>query len=51
MGDTFLCDGCFSIYKLFVVLDGISADYLFQANAFSKVYNWKCAKGFFTTLI
>ena len=37
----------FSFYKFFVVMDGISANDLFQASAFSKGYNGKCAKGFF----
>ena len=32
-------------------MDDISANDLFQASAFSKGYNGKCAKGFFTTLI
>ena len=32
-------------------MDGISANDLFQASAFSKGYNEKCAKGFFITLI
>ena len=41
----------FSFYKFFVVMDGISANDLFQASAFSKGYNAKCAKAFFTTLI
>ena len=36
----------FSFYKFFVVMDGISANDLFQASAFSKGYNGKCAKGF-----
>ena len=32
-------------------MDGIRANGLFQASAFSKGYNGKCAKGFFTALI
>ena len=32
-------------------MDGISANDLFQARAFSKDYNGKRVKGFFTTLI
>ena len=36
----------FSFCKFFVVMDGISANDLFQASAFSKGYNGKCAKGF-----
>ena len=40
----------FSFYKLFVVMDGISVNDLFQTNAFSKGYNGKCAKSLFTTL-
>ena len=32
-------------------MDVISTNDLFQASAFSKGYNGKCAKGFFTTLI
>ena len=32
-------------------MDGVSASDLFQASAFSKGYNGKHAKGFFTTLI
>ena len=32
-------------------MDGINANDLFQASAFSKGYNGKRAKGFFTTLI
>ena len=35
------------ILSFFVVMDGISANDLFQASAFSKGYNGKCAKGFF----
>ena len=41
----------FRFYKFFVVMDGISANDLFQTSAFSKDYNGKRAKGFFTTLI
>ena len=41
----------FSFYKFLVVMDGISANDLFQASAFSKGYNGKRAKGFFTTFI
>ena len=41
----------FSFYKFFVVMDGISANDLFQASAFSKGYNGNGAKGFLTTLI
>ena len=41
----------FSFYKFFVVMDGISANDLFQASAFSKGYNAQGAKAFFTTLI
>ena len=41
----------FSFYKFLIVMDGISANDLFQASAFSKSYNRKRAKGFFTTLI
>ena len=41
----------FRFYKFFFVMDGISANDLFQASAFSKDYNGKRAKGFFTTLI
>ena len=37
----------FSFYKFFVVMDGIRANDLFQASAFSKCYNGKYAKGFF----
>ena len=40
----------FSFYKFFVFMDGISANDLFQASAFFKGYNGKCAKGFFTNL-
>ena len=32
-------------------MDGISANDLFQANAFYKGYNGKHTEGFFTTLI
>ena len=32
-------------------MEGIIANCLFQANAFSKCYNGKCAEGYFTTLI
>ena len=32
-------------------MDGISANYLLQASAFSNGYNAEHAKGFFTTLI
>ena len=35
----------FSFYKFLVVNDGISANDLFQASAFSKGYNGKRAKG------
>ena len=38
----------FSFYKFLVVIDGISANDLFQASAFSKGYNGKRAKGFLT---
>ena len=41
----------FSFYKFLVVMDGISTNDLFQASAFSKGYNEKCTKVFFTTLI
>ena len=41
----------FSFYKILVVMDGISTNDLFQASAFSKGSNGKCAKGFFTILI
>ena len=41
----------FSFYKFLVVMDDIIANDLFQASAFSKGYNGKHAKGFFTTLI
>ena len=41
----------FSFYKFLVVMDGISANDLFQASAFSKGYNENGAKGFLTTLI
>ena len=41
----------FSFYQLFNVMEGIIANCLFQANAFSKGYNGKCAEGYFTTLI
>ena len=41
----------FSFYEFLVVTDDISANDLFQASAFSKGYNGKRAKGFFTTLI
>ena len=41
----------FSFYKFFRFMDGISANDLFQANAFYKGYNGKHTKGFFTTLI
>ena len=41
----------FSFYKFLVVLDGISANDLFQASAFSKGYNAKRAEDFLTTLI
>ena len=41
----------FSFYKFLVIMDGISANDLFQASTFSKGYNEKLAKGFFTTLI
>ena len=41
----------FSFYKFFVVMDGISANDLFQARAFSNGFNGKCAKNFFATLI
>ena len=51
MGHTFLYDDYFSFYKFLIVMDGISANDLFQASAFSKGYNGKRAKGFFTTLI
>ena len=37
----------FSFYKFFVVMDGSSANDLFQASAFFKGYNGKRAKGFF----
>ena len=37
----------FSFYKFFVVMDGICANNFFQASAFSKGYNWKCAKEYF----
>ena len=32
-------------------MDGISANILFHASAFSKGYNEKCANGFITILI
>ena len=42
----------FNFCKFFVVMDGISANDLFQASAFSSAfYNGKRAKDFFTTLI
>ena len=41
----------FSFYTFLVVMDGIGANDLFQASAFSIGYNGKRAKGFFTTLI
>ena len=41
----------FSFYKFFIVMDDISANDLFQASGFSKGYNGKRAKDFFTTLI
>ena len=49
MGHTFLYDDYFQfLFKLFVVMDGISGDDLFQANASSKGYNGnKCAIDFF----
>ena len=36
----------FSFYKFLVIMDGIRANGLIQASAFSKGYNGKCAKGF-----
>ena len=39
----------FSFHKFFVNMDGISANELFQASAFSKGYNGKRAKDFFTS--
>ena len=36
----------FSFYKFLVVMDGISGNDLFQASAFSKGCNAKCAKAF-----
>ena len=36
----------FSFYKFLVVMDGISANDLFQASAFSRGYNGKHAKSF-----
>ena len=36
----------FSFHKFLVVMDGISANDLFQASAFSRGYNGKHAKGF-----
>ena len=36
----------FNFCKFFVVMDGISANDLFQASAFSRGYNGKHAKGF-----
>ena len=41
----------FSFNKFFVVMEGISANDLFQASAFSKGSNGKRAKVLFTTLI
>ena len=41
----------FSFYKFFVIMDGTSANELFQASAFSKSCNGKRAEDFFTTLI
>ena len=41
----------FSFSKFFVVMDGFSANDLFQASAFLKDYNGKRAKGFFKTFI
>ena len=41
----------FSFYKFLIVMDGISVYGFFHASAFSKGYNRKCAKGFFTALI
>ena len=38
----------FSFYKFVVVMDGISANDLFQASAFSKDYNGKRTKDFLT---
>ena len=37
----------FSFYKFFVVMDGICANDLFQANIFSEGYNGKHTKNFF----
>ena len=37
----------FSFYKFFVVMDGICANDMFQASAFSKGYNEKHGEGFF----
>ena len=41
----------FSFDKFFVVIDGISANDLFQVNAFSKDYNGEGVEAFFTALI
>ena len=41
----------FSFYKFFIIMDGISANELFQASVFAKGYIGKCAESFFTTLI
>ena len=37
----------FSFYKFFIFMDGIHANNLFQASAFSKGYHGKCAEGWF----
>ena len=49
---TLSCMMIFSSFcRFFVVMDGISANDLFQASVFSKGYNRKRGKSFFTTLI
>ena len=40
-----------SFDKIFVVVDGICANDLFQVSAFPKGYNGKCAKSFSANLI
>ena len=49
IGPTFLHDEVF--IGFFAVMDGISANDLFHASAFSKGYIGKCAKGFLVTFI
>ena len=41
----------FSSYKFFDVMEGSSANVLFQVTAFSKSYNGKRGRSYFTTLI